>query len=172
MTDLPPIYLRATRVRTTRVGPLGVLRSGCPRRDRWDLITPEGPVLTTGRGLTVATWTDRPDGAPVWRPGWYPDALAAGLHRGDPALRWEGYTAPAYVRSGTGERRQDWDAELLIHDLEGTGQRGSWGCPTAPQPWIDACIAYLDRLARDGAWQSRRREDDGRWTVGVLMEEA
>lgn len=165
------VYVRVTRVPSTRVDERGVLLPGAPHRDRWDLVVPEGPVVTSMRGLTVATWTDRPDGAPVWQPGWYADALTAALHRGDPALTFEGFTAPAYVRSGTGERRQDWDAHLLVHDLEGPGRAGSWGCPTAPQPWLDATIAYLDRLWQDGVWKPRMRRD-GRWTVGVWLREA
>lgn len=160
---LPPVYIRAQRIRSTRVDDRGVLVEGAPHEDRWSLIY-DGGEISAWRGLTVATHTIR-EHAPVMLPGWYPDSLAAGLHDGDPALRFEGRVAPRYRRGST--VRQDWRAHLLIHDYAGRSD----GCLTAPQWWIDATIAALHRLARTPGWRPWRRPDDARWTVGLLLEE-
>lgn len=164
MSDEAP-YIRIIRLPSTRAAmrPDGTVPASIQRADRFSLLVPDDFAIETVRGLSVATHTER-HAAPVLVAGWYPDALCPGMHRGDPALRFEGYTPPRYDRSGV--IRQDYESGILIHDFNARSD----GCPTAPQPWVDAVIAYLDRLAEGGAWNPRRHKD-GRWCVSLQVVE-
>lgn len=163
------VRIVATRASTTEVDESGVLLPGCPLEDDWQLWI-GGELASAGCGLTVATYTQHPQGAPIWHPGLYRSAVAPGLHRGEPALRFEGVTPPGYVRALTGRLHRDWEAELVIHDLEGPGRRGSWGCPTAVQAWLTATIERLGDLAQSGRWEAVRHPD-GRWLCDVDLRE-
>lgn len=166
--NLPPantpfVHIRRLASTVHALRPNGTVHPDTPQRDRFGLIVPGDIAVETMRGLSVATHTSRSH-APRLVPQWCPDALVLDDYRGDPAFFFFGFTYPRYVRNGV--ERQDLDAELIIHNYEGRND----GCPCAPQPWINASAAYLDELARSGAWEPRRRSD-GRWTVGVLVDE-
>ena len=55
---------------------------------------------------------------------------------------------------------------LNLHDWRGRSD----GCITCPAWWIDAVLAACDTLAASADW-SPRRHPDGRWCIGLLLEE-
>lgn len=173
MTILPCVPHLAARRRIPRseLSEQGIVAASEWGRDELALRIPdrrrgrEGEWLeVVAPGLTVGTHTRR-RAAPVVEPGWWPDAYCPGLHRGRPALVQQGRRALPYRRAGY-LHEEDY-AGLNLHSWEGRSD----GCLTAPGWWIDAVLAALYHLAQSGSW-APARHPDGRWCVGLLLEEA
>lgn len=156
----PSVYIRVRRL--AEVGATGLLVGPRERRDRIDLIMPDGEIGTRA-GLSVATHTER-DAAPTIDAGWHPDVWCPGLHRGRPGLVQQGPEPLTWTRAGRAE--SGWSG-LNVHSWRGRSD----GCITAPEWWVEAVLAACDALAQSGDW-SPTRHPDGRWCIGVLIEPA